>query len=110
MTDGLEAELERLDPVHPGEVLLRDFLEPMGLSQLRLATETGLPVSRINAIVRHERAITADTALRLGRFFGVDPRVWLGLQMQYDLEVAARHMGDRLEREVRPRVSSPGHA
>jgi addiction module HigA family antidote len=92
----------RLDPVHPGEVLLEDFLTPMKLSQLRLATETGLPVSRINAIVRGDRAITADTALRLGRFFGVDPKVWLGLQMQYDLEVEAMALGDRLNREVRP--------
>lgn len=96
----------RLDPVHPGEVLLHDFLEPMSLSQLRLATETGLPVSRINAIVRGDRSITADTALRLGRFFGVDPKVWLGLQMQYDLEVEAMALGDRLDREVRPMVVS----
>ncbi|MNK68042.1 putative HTH-type transcriptional regulator YbaQ [compost metagenome] len=96
----------RLDPVHPGEVLLNDFLEPMNLSQLRLATETGLPVSRINAIVRGDRSITADTALRLGRFFGVDPKVWLGLQMQYDLEVEAMALGDRLDREVRPMVES----
>ena len=97
---------ERLDPVHPGEVLMHDFLEPMKLSQLRLATETGLPVSRINAIVRGDRSITADTALRLGRFFGVDPKVWLGLQMQYDLEVEAMTLGDRLDREVRPMVES----
>ena len=97
----------RLEPVHPGEVLLKDFLEPMHLSQLRLATETGLPVSRINAIVRGERTVTADTALRLGRFFGVSPKVWLGLQMQYDLEVEAMRLGDRLEREVRPRESAP---
>ena len=74
----------------------------MKLSQLRLATETGLPVSRINAIVRGNRAVTPDTALRLGRFFGVDPRVWLGLQMQYDLEVESMALGDRLNREVRP--------
>jgi len=98
----LATESERLDPVHPGDVLLDDFLVPMKLSQLRLATETGLPVSRINAIVRGNRAITADTALRLGRFFGIDPRVWLGLQMQYDLEVEAMALGDRLNREVRP--------
>jgi addiction module HigA family antidote len=97
---------ERLDPVHPGEVLLHDFLEPLNLSQLRLTTETGLPVSRINAIVRGDRAVTADTTLRLGRFFGMDPKVWLGLQMQYDLEVEAMALGARLDREVRPMIGS----
>jgi addiction module HigA family antidote len=80
---------DRLKPVHPGEVLLEDFLRPMGLSQTRLALAIGVPPRRINEIVLGKRGITADTALRLARYFGVSPQFWLGLQMDYDLDTAA---------------------
>ena len=93
---------DRLEPVHPGEVLLHDFLEPTGLSQHQLAMRTGIPASRIHAIVKGDRSVTADTAMRLGRFFGVSPELWMGLQADYDLEAWEIENGDRLEREVRP--------
>ncbi|MBI2876107.1 MAG: HigA family addiction module antidote protein [Candidatus Tectomicrobia bacterium] len=97
---------EKMPPVHPGEILLEEFLIPMGISQHKLARETGIPVTRINAIVRGERGITADTALRLGRFFGISPQTWLNLQNHYDLETQKEALGDRLEREVRPLAST----
>lgn len=90
-----------LHSVHPGEVLLEEFLKPMGLSQNRLALNMGVPARRINEIVLGKRGISADTALRLARFFGISPEFWLGLQAQYDLDVTAEALGDRLEREVR---------
>ncbi len=94
--------IERLPPVHPGEILREEFLVPLGISQQLLARETGLPMSRINAIARGYRGISAETALRLGKFFGIEPRFWLNLQNRYDLEMAEDTLGDRLEREVRP--------
>jgi addiction module HigA family antidote len=93
---------EKLKPIHPGEVLLEEFLKPMGLSQNRVALDIGVPTRRINEIVLGKRRITADTALRLARFFGTSPQFWLGLQMDYDLDVTADSIADRLEREVRP--------
>ena len=93
---------DKLKPVHPGEVLLEEFLKPMGLSQNRLAIAIGVPARRINEIVLGKRRITADTALRLARYFGMSAQFWLGLQMDYDLDVAADMMGARLEQEVRP--------
>ena len=93
---------DMLDPVHPGEILLEEFLKPMGLSQNRLALDIGVPARRINEIVLGKRRVTADTALRLARFFDMSPQFWLGLQMDYDLDVTADKMGSRLEREVRP--------
>jgi antitoxin HigA-1 len=81
---------KRLPNIHPGEVLLEDFLKPMGISQYRLAVATGIPHSRITDIVKNRRPITLDTALRLGRYFGVSPRNWLNLQLHYDLEEAER--------------------
>ena len=95
---------DRLDPVHPGEVLRQDFLEPLGVSQHHLAMEIGVPVSRIYAIVNGDRSITGDTALRLGRYFGVSPQIWMGLQARYDLEAAEILLGDRLDREVHRRA------
>ena len=89
-----------LHPVHPGEVLLEEFLNPMGLSQNKLAVNIGVPARRINEIVLEKRKVTADTALRLGRFFGISSEFWLGLQSQYDLDIAAAALGDRLEKEV----------
>lgn len=90
-----------LHPVHPGEVLLEEFLKPMGLSQHRLALNIGVSARRINEIVLGKRRITADTALRMAKFFGASAEFWLGLQAQYDLDVTADALSDRLEREVR---------
>jgi antitoxin HigA-1 len=95
---------KKLNPVHPGEVLLEEFIKPMGLSQNRLAIEIGVDARRINEITLGTRSITADTALRLARYFGVSPQFWLGLQVEYDLDEARDLLGKRLEREVRPRV------
>lgn len=92
----------KLKPVHPGEVLLEEFLKPMGLSQNRLAVDIGVPPRRINEIVLGKRSITADTALRLGRYFKMSPQFWLGLQMDYDLDVTADGLERRLDREVKP--------
>ena len=93
---------EKLSPVHPGEVLLEEFLKPMNLSQNRLAINIGVDARRINEIVLGKRRITADTALRLARFFGNSPQFWMGLQVQYDLDIAEEALGARLKREVRP--------
>ena len=90
-----------LHPIHPGEVLLEEFLNPMGLSQNKLAVNIGVPARRINEIVLEKRKVTADTALRLGRFFGMSSEFWLGLQSQYDLDMASDALGDRLEKEVK---------
>jgi addiction module HigA family antidote len=92
---------KELNPVHPGEVLLEEFLRPMGLSQNRLALDIGVPPRRINEIVLGKRSITADTALRLARYFGNSPQFWLGLQMHYDLDIATEALGARLKREVK---------
>ena len=96
--------IDKLAPVHPGEVLLEEFIKPMELSQNRLAIDIGVDTRRINEIVLGKRAITADTALRLSRFFGNSPQFWMGLQSQYDLDVAQDQLGKRLDREVRPYV------
>lgn len=95
---------DKLHPVHPGEVLQEEFLKPMNLSQNRLAIDIGVDARRINEIVLRTRSVTADTALRLSRYFGMSPQFWLGLQAEYDLDVALDALGNRLEREVRPRV------
>ena len=87
-------------PVHPGEVLLEEFLRPFGLSQYRLAKEVSVPARRINEIVRGSRAISADTALRLARYFGTSERFWLNLQARYDLEIEKDRLGKRLQSEV----------
>ena len=92
----------KLSPIHPGEVLLDEFIKPMNLSQNRLAIDIGVDGRRINEIVLGKRSITADTALRLSRFFGNSPQFWMGLQTQYDLDVAEDFLGKRLDREVRP--------
>jgi addiction module HigA family antidote len=92
---------KKLNPVHPGEVLLEEFLTPMGLSQNRLALSIGVHPRRINEIVLEKRRVSADTALRLARFFGTTPQFWLGLQTDYDLDMAEEEMGNRLEKEVK---------
>src|SRR5262245_18629037 len=91
----------KLPPVHPGEILLEEFLSPLGISQYRLAKETSVPARRINEVVRGLRSISADTALRLARYFGTSERFWLNLQARYDLEVEKDRLGDRLRREVK---------
>lgn len=92
-----------ISPVHPGEILSEEFLKPLGLSMNQLALALRVPSNRINAIVAGERGITADTALRLGRYFGTSPQFWINLQARYDLESAKDKMADRIDREVRPR-------
>jgi addiction module HigA family antidote len=92
----------KLQPVHPGEVLLAEFLKPMGLSQNRLALDIGVPARRINEIVLEKRGVTADTALRLARYFNMSPQFWLGLQMDYELDLADDLLSERLDQEVRP--------
>src|SRR5436305_4530928 len=87
-------------PIHPGEILREEFLTPLGISQCRLAKEMSVPPRRINEIVRGTRAITADTALRLARYFGTSERFWLNLQAHYDLEVEKERLGNRLTQEV----------
>ena len=93
--------MEKLPPVHPGEVLLEDFIKPLGLSQYRVAKDIGVPTLRITQIVRGQRSITADTALRLARYFGTSANVWLRLQARYDLEVAEAKTAKRINREVK---------
>ena len=93
--------MDRLPPIHPGEVLLEDFMKPLGLTQYRVAKDIGVSPLRISQIVRGQRAISADTALRLARYFGTSPAVWLRLQARYDLEVAEELMAERIQREVR---------
>ena len=92
--------------IHPGEILLEEFLRPMGVTQYRLARDIKVDPRRINEIVRGQRAITADTGLRLSRYFGTTERFWLNLQMRYDLESQKEELGDRLEREVKARVQT----
>jgi addiction module HigA family antidote len=95
----------RLDPVHPGEVLVEEFLKPMALSQNRVASAIGVPARRINEIALRKRSITADTALRLARYFGNSPQFWLGLQIDYDLDVASIRLGGRLGRIAKKKAS-----
>ena len=96
---------QRLPPIHPGEILQEEFLAPMSLSQYRLAKDISVSARRINEIVHGKRAITADTALRLARYFGMSERFWLNLQARYDLETAKDKLGDRLSTEVHCRAA-----
>ena len=91
---------KKLDPIHPGEILLKEFLEPMKLSQNRLSRDINVPPRRINEIVLGKRRVTANTALRLARYFKMSAEFWLGLQMDYDLEVEADRVGARIETEI----------
>ena len=91
-----------LPPVHPGEILLEDFLKPMGITRYRLAKSIAVPQRRIDEICAGKRSITADTAMRLARFFGTDAQSWMNLQAEYDLEVAAITLAERIEHEVKP--------
>jgi addiction module HigA family antidote len=91
---------KKLPPIHPGEILIEEFLKPMGISQYRLAKDISVPPRRINEIVHGNRSISADTALRLGRYFGISPQFWLNLQTRFDLEVTEDLLAERLEKEV----------
>jgi addiction module HigA family antidote len=91
---------KNMPPIHPGQILLEEFLQPMGISQYRISKDISVPPRRINEIVHGKRSITADTALRLGKFFGMSPQFWLNLQSRYDLEVAEDALKDRLDKEV----------
>ncbi|MHB0915203.1 MAG: HigA family addiction module antitoxin [Thermoleophilia bacterium] len=93
------------EPVHPGEILLEEFLKPMNISQYRLAKDISVPQRRISEITQGKRSITADTALRLGRFFGMEPQFWLNLQSRYDLLKTEDQLEDRLSKEVRPNAA-----
>ena len=95
----------KIKPVHPGEILLEEFLKPMGLSQYRVAKDISVPPRRINEIIHRKRSVTADTALRLSQYFGLSERFWLNLQSWYDLEVEKDRLGDRLQREVATRAA-----
>ena len=93
--------MKRLKNIHPGEILLQEFLKPMGISQNRLGRDIGVSPRRINEIVLEKRAVTADTAIRLAKYFAVSEKFWIGLQSDYELEKARLALGDRLEKEVR---------
>jgi addiction module HigA family antidote len=101
---------ELLSPIHPGEVLLENFMKPLGLSQYRLAKDINVTPIRIGQIVNGQRAITVDTAMRSARYFGNSPEVWLRLQVRYDLEVAENELRDRIDREVKVLQQSAGNA
>ncbi len=92
--------IKKMSPLHPGEILFEDFLKPMGLSQNRLALDIRVPARRINEIVLGKRRITADTALRLAKYFKMSPQFWLGLQMDHDLDVAEDQIADRINQEI----------
>lgn len=100
----------RLPPIHPGEFLREDFLVPLGMSVNALALKIGVPRARLNDIVNEKRGISADTALRLGRYFGMSPEIWLGFQQQYDLETANRVIGPALKAIKPRRVKKPREA
>jgi antitoxin HigA-1 len=93
------------DPIHPGEILLQEFLHPMGISQYRLAKDISVPQRRISEIVQGKRSVTADTALRLGRYFGMEAQFWLNLQSRYDLLRAEAELDERLVKEVTPHAA-----
>jgi len=97
---------QRLDPIHPGEILREEFMKPLGISINQLARDLDVPPNRISAIVNGARSITADTALRLGTYFGVSPETWLGLQIDYDLRLTRERDGERIVRRVRTRPAA----
>jgi antitoxin HigA-1 len=105
LSDVIDTEALAIAPTHPGEILREEFLEPLGITPYRLAKDIGVPMTRISTILAGERAITAETALRLGRYFGMTAEFWLGLQEQRDLDRARAELGDRLETEVKPRAA-----
>ncbi len=103
--DVIDRDAKAVGPIHPGVILAEEFLAPLGLSAYALAKAIGVPRNRVTGIVHGARAITADTALRLARFFDMSPDFWLGLQMAYDLETSRATLADRLDQEVTPRAA-----
>ncbi len=101
---------EKLAPISPGEILFEEFLEPMEISQAQLARDLNVPPNRINQIVRGKREITADTALRLGQYFGIEPEFWLNLQLRYNMKVAQDKVGLQIKKEVKPHQASKGNS
>jgi len=99
------AHKKLLDPIHPGEILFEEFMKPMGISINRLPRDIAVPPGRISAIVNGKRAITADTALRLGKYFGVSAELWLGLQADFDLRIAKRVVGAQIDKQIHARVA-----
>lgn len=97
---------KKIPPIHPGEILLEEFLKPMNISQYRISKDINVPARRINEIVQGKRGITANTALRLGHYFGMSPQFWINLQTHYDLEVESDKLANKLKREVRVYQSS----
>ena len=100
---------DNLSPIHPGEVLLEDFMKPLDLSQYRLAHDIGVTPIRISQIVNGQRSITVDTAMRLARYFSTSAEVWLRLQVRYDLEVAEKQLSKRINKEVKISTRTPSH-
>nr|WP_321467522.1 HigA family addiction module antitoxin [uncultured Desulfobulbus sp.] len=100
---------EKLIPISPGEILYEEFLEPMEISQAQLARDLNVPPNRINQIIRGKREISADTALRLGQYFGIEPEFWLNLQLRYNVKVAAEKVGLQIKKEVKPYQASKGN-
>jgi antitoxin HigA-1 len=105
-SDLVDPDAPPLDPVHPGDVLLHDFMEPLDLSAEALARELHVATDLIEAIARGERGLTADSAMRLARYFGTSVELWLGLQKSYEIEVARRQLGEQIAREVQPRAAA----
>jgi addiction module HigA family antidote len=103
--DLVDPDARRVGPIHPGAILKEDFLQPMAISAYALAKAIGVPRNRVTAILHGDRAISADTALRLGRYFGMSAEFWLGLQTAYDLEVARSEVGEQLDQQVAPRAA-----
>lgn len=101
---------EKLAPISPGEILFEEFLEPMEISQAQLARDLNVPPNRINQIVRGKREITADTALRLGQYFGIEPEFWLNLQLRYNMKVAQDKVGLQIKKEVKPYQAPKGRS
>lgn len=99
------SKVKLLEPIHPGEILFEEFMKPLGISINQLARDVAVPPGRISAIVNGQRAISADTALRLGKYFGVSPEVWIGLQGDYDLRVAQRAVGEEVDKRVHRHVA-----
>jgi len=97
-----------IDPIHPGEILLEEFIKPLGITQYRLSKDIHVDPRRINEIVHGKRAITADTAFRLGRYFGMTAQFWMNLQTHYDLEILAMQLGTKIEQEVKPLPADMG--
>jgi len=98
---------KRLEPITPGEILLEEFMKPLNITQAQLAKDINVPPNRISQIIHGKREITADTALRLGRYFGIEPEFWLNLQVRYNMKMAQRKLGKKIKKEVKTRILPP---